>query len=144
MVEAASTVAFLWEGGRKTICVDRDATVLDVSKAMRRYGVQELVVAQRANGAWVAVGVVFARDIVNRVVATELDANVMTAGDIAWNGPAAVAHGAERLGRQLGVLRASERRLLPIADHGGTIAALVPLDDLFPLSAAGSSVRNAR
>jgi hypothetical protein len=111
---------------------------------MRRYGVQELVVAQRANGAWVAVGVVFARDIVNRVVATELDANVMTAGDIAWNGPAAVAHSAERLGPQLGVLRASERRLLPFVDYGGTIAALVPLDDLFPLSVATSSVRNAR
>jgi CBS domain-containing protein len=66
------------------LCVDGDMTVLDASRLMRSYRVATLVVAEYSAGAWVATGVLSARDIVTRVIAAGLDPSVVTAGDITW------------------------------------------------------------
>ena len=66
--------------------VDRDASVLDASKLMRKTGTTELLVTHEANGLLLPLGIVTANDIVTRVIAAGLDPAVLTAGDIAWSG----------------------------------------------------------
>jgi len=75
---------------RKPICVDRETTILAASSLMRLYEVDELLVVEPPRQI---VGIVTARDIVTRIIATGLDPAVLTAGDIAWTGSA----GAQRM-----------------------------------------------
>ena len=63
--------------------VDRNASVLEASKLMRKSGKTELLVTREANGTLLALGVVTASDFVTRVMAAGLDPSVLTAGDIA-------------------------------------------------------------
>ena len=69
---------------RGRICIDRTATVIVASKLMRSLHVDELVVVDREHGAPIPLGVLSAQHIVTRILATELDPGVLTAGDIAW------------------------------------------------------------
>ena len=69
---------------RGRICIDRTATVIMASKLMRSLHVDELVVVDRDHGVAIPLGVLSAQHIVTRILATELDPGVLTAGDIAW------------------------------------------------------------
>ena len=68
---------------RKLTHIDREASVLEASKLMRKSGSTELLVTSEANGMVLPLGIVTASDIVTRVIATELDPAVLTMGDIA-------------------------------------------------------------
>jgi len=74
--------------GQKLTHVDREASVLDASRLMRKAGTTELLVTDDTNGTLLPLGIVTANDIVTRVIAAELDPTVLTAGDIAWSGNA--------------------------------------------------------
>jgi hypothetical protein len=85
-------LAALWaEGGdydgpfRDMVHIDREVSVLEASRVMRCRRVDVLLVTDPGEGAVVPLGVVTARDIVSRVLATGLDAAVVTVGDIAWS-----------------------------------------------------------
>ena len=68
--------------------IDRDASVLEASKLMRKTGSTELLVTDEAHGRFLAIGVVTANDIVTRVIAAGLAPAVLTVGDIIWTGMA--------------------------------------------------------
>jgi CBS domain-containing protein len=72
-------------------CVDRELSVLELSRVMRKLGTTRLLVTSGRGDTRRAVGVVTARDIVTRIVAVELDPAVLTAGDIAWASPPGVS-----------------------------------------------------
>ncbi len=74
--------------------VDREVSVVEASKLMRKSGATQLLVTGDSNGTFLAIGIVTANDIVTRVIAAELDPAVLTAGDITWSGMA----GTERIG----------------------------------------------
>jgi CBS domain-containing protein len=65
-----------------TACVDGNATVADASRVMRELNVDEVVVVEAQRGTPVPVGILSARDVVDRVVALDLDASVVTAADV--------------------------------------------------------------
>lgn len=67
---------------REVIVIQRDATVVEAAKLMRQYHVGAVIVVEKRDGRQVPVGVVTDRDLVIEVVATELDENVITVGDI--------------------------------------------------------------
>jgi CBS domain-containing protein len=67
--------------------VDRELSILEACRLMRRSGAERLLVTDQAEGTRVPVGVVTARDIVTRIVAAGLDPAVLTAGDILWFDP---------------------------------------------------------
>ena len=69
--------------------IDREASVLEASKLMRKSRTTELLVTDKARGTLRPIGVVTASDIVTRVMAADLDPAVMTVGDIAESGIAA-------------------------------------------------------
>ena len=65
--------------------VDRETSVLEASKLMRKSNLTELLVVDKSHGLPFVFGILTANDIVRRVIATELDPAVLTAGDIAWS-----------------------------------------------------------
>ena len=108
--------------------VDREASVLDASKLMRKSGTTELLVTSEANGALLPLGILTANDIVTRVIAAELDPAVLTTGDIAWSEMAAADtadNDAERLRRS----QANNCEALAVMDGDGRLVGTVRLDE---------------
>ena len=108
--------------------VDREASVLDASRLMRKAGTTELLVTGQANGMLRPLGIVTARDIVTRVIAAELDPAVLTAGDIAWSGKAA-AGPAGLDAETLLHYQANHCGALAVLDGDGRLVGTVKLDE---------------
>lgn len=125
---------------RKPVCVGRSMTILAASKLMRLYGIGELVVTDLTDGRSVPAGIVSTRDIVTRVVATELDAAVLTAGDIVWSTPVA-ARTTDTVSETLRLLLAAKSNVIPLIDSDGAVAGVVTLDELL-LAASDQSEEN--
>ena len=66
--------------------VDKETSVFAASKLMWESGATQLLVIEGAAGVFIAIGVLTAGDILDRVIATGLDPAVLTAGDITWSG----------------------------------------------------------
>jgi CBS domain-containing protein len=66
--------------------VDRNTSVFEASKLMRKAGTTKLLVTRETDGNLLALGVVTASDFVTRVIAAGLDPSVLTTGDIAGFG----------------------------------------------------------
>jgi CBS domain-containing protein len=108
---------------------DREASVLEVSKLMRKAGTTELLVTGEANGMLLPVGIVTANDIVTRVIAAELDPTVLTAGDIAWSGMAA-ADTADSDAKGVRHPQENNRGAVAVMDGDGQLVGTVRLDEL--------------
>lgn len=80
------------------------------------------------------VGVVTDRDIVIEIVATGLDANAITAGDVMLDGLVTVEEDGGPL-EAARTMRARGVRRLPVVDRKGALAGIVTLDDLVHLLA---------
>jgi CBS domain-containing protein len=117
---------------REVITVQRDATVLHAAMLMRQYHVGDVVVIENRKSKTVPVGIVTDRDIVVELVATELDCNVITVGDIAISKLTVIKDSA-------GVFEAIQLmadkgiRRLPVVDDGGGLVGIITLDDLLLL-----------
>jgi predicted transcriptional regulator len=113
----------------KPVCVDHDATILNVSRLIRNYQTEQLVVTQRLHDVRVPVGIVSACDIVTRIVAAELDPAVMTAGDIIrFDTPEGPMAG--NVGDALKALIATGGGLLPLLDSEGALTGFTTLNEL--------------
>lgn len=113
---------------RRCICIDCGTTVLTASRLMRSFEVEELVVTNRRSNALVPAGIVSARDIVTRVIATELDPAVLTAGDIAWTESALPDANGET--DSLRAALTASNRVLPLLDRDGRLAGVVSQHEL--------------
>jgi len=114
---------------RKPVCVDQDLTIVVASNLMRIYQVADLVVTRQREGKLMPGGVLSARDIVTRVIATELDPTVLTAGDMVWSGPAG-ARVTDSVSETVRFLQATGRDSVPVIDGEGGLAGVVSLEDL--------------
>lgn len=118
---------------RTVIVVEREHSVRAAAALMREHHVGTLVVVTN-NGACKPVGIVTDRDVTIGVVAVDLDADVLTVGDIM--GPelftAPEDQGIFETVRQM---RDHGIRRLPIVDRDGALVGLVSLDDLLELLA---------
>ena len=114
---------------RNPVCIDRDATILVASTLMRVYQVEDLVVTDRRDGKLMPGGILSARDIVTRIIATQLDPTVLTAGDMMWSGPTG-ARVTDSASETLKLLDATKRNVLPVIDGDGGLAGVVSRGDL--------------
>ena len=117
---------------REVITVKPEASISHVAKLMRQYHVGDVVVIDEHKNIPVPIGIVTDRDLVVEVVATELDAEVITASDIMQRKLVVITE-------EFGVFQAIRtmtskgvRRLPVVDDHGGLIGILT-LDDLLLL-----------
>lgn len=115
---------------RDVVVAGPETTVAEAAKLMRSQHVGSVVVVDRkAGGLGVPLGVVTDRDIVVEVVATGLDANVITVSDIMAQEIVSLRadadpHYAMRL------MRARGLRRLPVVTPAGHLVGLVAFDDL--------------
>jgi CBS domain-containing protein len=114
---------------RRPVCIDHEATVADASRLMREQQVGELVVTERQDGVSVPAGILSSREIVTRVVAVELDASVMTVGDIMWSRRES-ARLTDSVPETLERLCAAEGDSLPVIDGNGRVTGVVSVEDL--------------
>jgi CBS domain-containing protein len=111
----------------RRICIDRAATVIVASKLMRRLHVDEMVVIDRDDGVPIPLGVLSARHIVTRILATELDPGVLTAGDIAWPDPGGVP---DPPSNPFPSTLPDGNAILPVFDRNGDVSGIVSAHQL--------------
>jgi CBS domain-containing protein len=120
---------------RETVFTTRETTVATAARLMRHHHVGTLVVVEQMNGGRrVPVGIVTDRDAVVEVMATGLDPNAITVGDIM--GPDLVtARESEGVLETMQIMRYKGVRRLPIVDKDGQLVGIVSIDDLLEVLA---------
>jgi len=120
---------------RVTVFTTREATVADAAKLMRQHHVGSLVVVEDVNGGKrVPVGIVTDRDAVVEVMATGLDPNVITVGDIMGQ-ELVTARENEGVLETMQIMRYKGVRRLPIVGKAGELIGIVSIDDLLEVLA---------
>ncbi|NBQ68025.1 MAG: CBS domain-containing protein [Nitrosomonadaceae bacterium] len=117
---------------REVIVIQRDATIVEAAKLMRQFHVGAVIVVEKRDGRQIPAGIVTDRDLVVEVVATELDAAVITVGDIMAaevftikeNTPSSEA---------IEFMRRKTIRRLPVVDESGELTGILTLDDALQL-----------
>jgi CBS domain-containing protein len=119
---------------REVVYVNRDVTVHAACKLMRHYHVGSLVVVDERDGKRVPAGIVTDRDVVIEVDAMDLDAKVITAGDIMSPDLVTVPENHGVL-ETIEVMRFKGVRRMPVVDADGRLAGIVTIDDLLEVLA---------
>lgn len=119
---------------REVVYVDREVTVQAACKLMRHYHVGTLVVVDEENGNRIPVGILTDRDIVVEVDAMDLDAKVITAGDIMSPELVTVAE-SQGILETIEVMRFKGVRRVPIVDADKRLIGIVTIDDLLEVLA---------
>ncbi|UJO99017.1 MAG: CBS domain-containing protein [Nitrosomonas sp.] len=117
---------------REVIVIQRDATIVEAAKLMRQFHVGAVIVVEKRDGRQIPVGVITDRDLVVEVVATELDAAVITVGDIM---AAEVFTIKENTASHEAIeyMRRKTIRRLPVVDETGELTGILTLDDTLQL-----------
>ena len=119
---------------REVVYVNRDVTVHAACKLMRHYHVGSLVVVDEVDGKRTPAGVVTDRDVVVEVEAMELDAKVITAGDIMSQDLVTVDE-EEGLLKTIEIMRFKGVRRVPVVDKENRLIGIVTIDDLLEVLA---------
>ena len=122
---------------REVVFVNRDVTVHAACRLMRHYHVGSLVVVDEVSGVdgkRVPVGILTDRDIVVEVDAMDLDAKVMTAGDI-MSPDLVTAPESLCISAAIELMRTRGIRRLPIVDDENRLVGIVAIDDLLAVLA---------
>lgn len=122
---------------REVVFVNRDVTVHAACRLMRHYHVGSLVVVDEVSGVdgkRVPVGILTDRDIVVEVDAMDLDAKVMTAGDI-MSPDLVTAPESLGISAAIELMRTRGIRRLPIVDDENRLVGIVAIDDLLAVLA---------
>jgi len=120
---------------RNTVFTTRETTVAAAARLMRQNHVGTLVVVEEMNGGKrVPVGIVTDRDAVVEVMATGLDPNAITVGDI-MEPDLVTARENEGVLETMQIMRYKGVRRLPIVDKAGELIGIVSIDDLLEVLA---------
>ena len=120
---------------RETVIATREMTVAAAAQLMRQHHVGTLVVVEQVNGAKrVPVGIVTDRDAVVEVMATGLDPNAITVGDI-MDQELVTARENEGVLETMQIMRYKGVRRLPIVGKAGELIGIVSIDDLLEVLA---------
>ncbi|HTD91019.1 MAG TPA: CBS domain-containing protein [Burkholderiales bacterium] len=119
---------------REVVYVNRDVTVHAACKLMRHYHVGSLVVVDEVNGKREPVGILTDRDVVVEIDAMDLDAKVITVGDIMSQALVTVPenHGVVET---IEVMRVKGVRRVPVVDADNRLIGIVTIDDLLEVLA---------
>ncbi|PKO91361.1 MAG: CBS domain-containing protein [Betaproteobacteria bacterium HGW-Betaproteobacteria-1] len=118
----------------EVITVERNTTVTEACKRMRQNHVGAVVVMDSKNGKTTPVGIVTDRDVVVELVATELDPDVITVGDIMVPSLTVINKSAG-LFEAIRLMADKGVRRLPVVDDDGTLCGIMTLDDILLLLA---------
>jgi CBS domain-containing protein len=114
---------------RPAICCTSDATVAEAAHLMREQHVGAIVVTKASKQGAKPVGILTDRDIAVSVVAPELDARAITAGDIMQRDLVSAEEN-DDLFTALKRMRVKGVRRLPVVDTVGRVVGLLAMDDI--------------
>lgn len=117
---------------REVIVIQRDATIVEAAKLMRQFHVGAVIVVEKRDGRQIPAGVVTDRDLVVEVVATELDAAVITVGDIMAAEVFTIKENTPSY-EAIEFMRSKTIRRLPVVDEAGELTGILTLDDALQL-----------
>jgi CBS domain-containing protein len=117
---------------REVVFIARNESVAEAARLMRQHHIGSVVVADRAEGRLVAVGMITDRDVTVGVVALGLDPE-KTPVEAAMRAELASVRETEGVGRAVQLMRSQGVRRLPVVDNSGALVGLVAADDLLEL-----------
>lgn len=120
---------------RDVVVAERDTTVAQAAKLMRKYHVGDVVVVDSAGAAQRPLGIVTDRDIVVEVVALGVDPCDVKLGELVTGRLACVA-AADTHVDAIRMMAANAVRRMPVVDAMGSLVGIVTADDLLPQVAA--------
>jgi CBS domain-containing protein len=114
---------------REIISVARETSVVQAAALMREHHVGTVIVADDVSSRRVPVGIITDRDIVVEVVATGLDAQRLTVGDLMVGELVTID---EEAGFAEAIREMSLRgiRRMPVVSKGGALVGIITLDDV--------------
>ena len=114
---------------RQIISVARETSVAQAAVLMREHHVGTVIVADDVSSRRVPVGIITDRDIVVEVVATGLDAQRLTVGDLMVGELVTID---EEAGFAEAIREMSLRgiRRMPVVSKGGALVGIITLDDV--------------
>jgi CBS domain-containing protein len=117
---------------RDTVIMKRDETIGKAAQLMRQHHVGDVIVIEERDSLNIPVGIVTDRDLVVEIMATGLDAAVITAGDIMEQELVTVK---ESVGvfEAIQYMRSKTVRRLPVVGENGALVGILTLDDLLEL-----------
>jgi CBS domain-containing protein len=119
---------------REVIILNREDTVLEAAKLMRKYHVGDVVVVEQRGDKRVPVGILTDRDIVVELVALEVDITKILVGD-AMSNELLMVHENEQLTDLVQKMQGKAVRRVPVVDDSGALVGIVTADDLIDLIA---------
>lgn len=119
---------------RQVVVTPRTTSVSEAAKLMRQHHVGDIVVTDEIGGRRAPVGIVTDRDIVLEVLAQELDATSLSAGDIMSSDLITVREN-EGVFQTVQLMRAKGARRAPVVNGEGALVGIVSVDDLVELLA---------
>lgn len=119
---------------REVIISNRDDTVLEVAKLMRKYHVGDVIVVEQHGDKRVPVGIITDRDIVLELVAVEVDTTKILVGD-AMNNELLTVNENEQLTDLVQKMQGKAVRRVPVVDDNGALVGIVTADDIIDLIA---------
>jgi CBS domain-containing protein len=119
---------------REVVFAERETSLREAAKLMRRYHVGDLVIADSRDGQRFPVGIVTDRDIVVEVIAKDVNVDNFTVGDLMSRG-LVTAWEDDGVYDTIRLMRANSVRRVPIVDGLGALVGLVSMDDLIELLA---------
>ena len=118
---------------REVVVTTTDMTVAAAAKLIRHHHVGSIVIVDRMNGGLgIPLGIVTDRDIVVEVIATDLNPNVITVGDI-MRGELVTVRADEGALEAMQIMRLKGVRRLPVVTEEKRLIGLVAFDDLLEL-----------
>jgi CBS domain-containing protein len=111
------------------VTVAQDSSLVDAAKLMRQFHVGYLVVVENKETQCIPLGIVTDRDMVIEVVATELDPEVITVGDIMLKNLLTVRD-KTNLVKMLEIMTVEGVRYLPVVNQEGALVGVATLDGL--------------
>ena len=119
---------------REVIISNREDSVFEAAKLMRKYHVGDVIVVEQHGDERVPVGILTDRDIVVELVAREIDATEVTVGDAMSNELLTVNEN-EQLTDLVQQMQGKAVRRVPVVGANGALVGIVTADDLIDLIA---------
>ncbi|MFN2366923.1 MAG: CBS domain-containing protein [Desulfurivibrionaceae bacterium] len=119
---------------REVVIIEESESVLSAAKLMRAYHVGDLVVVEKRGGLAFPVGILTDRDIVIEVIASEVDFDDVSVGDVMSSDLLTVS-GEEAIADTVKLMRAKGVRRVPVVNKQGVLEGIISVDDLIELLA---------
>jgi CBS domain-containing protein len=119
---------------REVVIVDRETSILEAAKLMRKLHVGDLVVTDTRDNRQIPVGILTDRDIVIELLAEEIALDKVSVGD-AMSYELLCINEQDDLQETIEKMRDHGVRRLPVVDAQGVLVGIVTVDDLLDLIA---------